>query len=71
MKELKKLSRDEMRKVRGGVDAPASCFAGCGNGVLLQCGGGTGPCIAVEGVGCNSQGGGNAQICSGVIPPVF
>jgi len=69
MKEFQKLSKAEMRDVKGG-QTTVSCFASCGDDGSVACSGGSGPCTSQDGVGCSSSGGGNTSFCPGVIPPL-
>ncbi len=48
MKNFNQLSRDDMKKVLGGV-AQGTCTADCGGGKSVSCGG---TCGAKDGVGC-------------------
>ncbi|MBS1533348.1 MAG: hypothetical protein JSU01_23820 [Bacteroidetes bacterium] len=69
MKDFQKLSKAEMKKVRGGQTI-VSCFASCDDGSSVACSGGTGTCTSQDGVGCSSSDGGNTAFCPGVIPPL-
>jgi hypothetical protein len=66
---MKKLSRDDMKSLIGGVAPPTqSCTADCGvnsqgKPVSVTCEGGTGTCEAIDNFGCWYGNGGPIDYC--------
>jgi len=56
---MKKLSRDEMKKVMGGVNEPVNCTASatCANGRTFSCAGNTHTGADGSALGCSAQDG--------------